>query len=81
MGSFSIWHWLIVLVVVVIVFGAGKLPRVATDLAQGIKNFKKGMQDNPDQAKSDNPPPPAGQINAPSGSGTEQKPVADKVSS
>jgi sec-independent protein translocase protein TatA len=79
MGSFSIWHWLIVLVVVVIVFGAGKLPRVATDLAQGIKNFKKGMQE-PDQPKSD-PPPPAGHINAQNGAGTEQKPVADKVSS
>lgn len=78
MGGFSIWHWLIVLVVVVIVFGAGKLPRVATDLAQGIKNFKKGMQD-PDQAKSE-PPPPAGQINAQDGAGTERKPVADKVS-
>ena len=79
MGGFSIWHWLIVLVVVVIVFGAGKLPRVATDLAQGIKNFKKGMQD-PDQAKNDPPPPPAGQINAQGGAGSEQKPVADKVS-
>ena len=80
MGGFSIWHWLIVLVVVVIVFGAGKLPRVATDLAQGIKNFKKGMQD-PDQAKSDPPAPPAGQINAQGATGSEQKPVADKVSS
>lgn len=79
MGGFSIWHWLIVLVVVVIVFGAGKLPRVATDLAQGIKNFKKGMQD-PEQAKNE-PPPPAGHINAQNGAGGEHKPVADKVSS
>lgn len=45
MGSFSFWHWLIVLLVILIVFGAGKLPRVAGDLAQGIKNFRKGMQD------------------------------------
>jgi sec-independent protein translocase protein TatA len=45
MGSFSFWHWLIVLLVILIVFGAGKLPKVAGDLAQGIKNFRKGMQD------------------------------------
>lgn len=45
MGSFSIWHWLVVLVVVLLVFGARKLPSVATDLAQGIKNFKKGLAD------------------------------------
>jgi len=47
MGSFSVWHWLIVLLVILIVFGAGKLPKVAGDVAQGIKNFKKGMQDPP----------------------------------
>lgn len=46
MGSFSIWHWLVVLLVVLVLFGAGKLPRLATDLAQGIKNFRKGMQDD-----------------------------------
>ncbi|MCW5732044.1 MAG: twin-arginine translocase TatA/TatE family subunit [Alphaproteobacteria bacterium] len=45
MGTFSIWHWLVVLVVVLLVFGARKLPSVATDLAQGIKNFKKGLAD------------------------------------
>lgn len=43
MGSFSGFHWLIVLLVILIVFGAGKLPRVAGDLALGIKAFKKGM--------------------------------------
>lgn len=48
MGSFSVWHWLIVLMVILIVFGAGKLPKVAGDLAQGIKNFKRGMSDNKD---------------------------------
>ena len=48
MGSFSVWHWLIVLVVILILFGAGKLPKVAGDLAQGIKNFKRGMSDNKD---------------------------------
>lgn len=51
MGSFSIWHWLIVLAVILIVFGAGKLPRVMGDVAKGIKNFKQGMkdEDKPDE--------------------------------
>ena len=48
MGSLSIWHWLIVLAVVLLLFGAGKLPRLANDLAQGIKNFRKGMADETD---------------------------------
>ncbi len=46
MGFASGWHWIIVLLVVVIVFGAGKLPRVAGDLAKGIKNFKAGLKDD-----------------------------------
>jgi len=43
MGSFSIWHWLIVLVVVLLVFGRGKIPELMGDMAKGIKSFKKGM--------------------------------------
>jgi sec-independent protein translocase protein TatA len=46
MGSFSITHLLIILVVILIIFGAGKLPKVMGDFAQGIKNFKKGMADD-----------------------------------
>ena len=45
MGSFSIWHWLIVLVGVLLLFGRGKLPELMGDVAKGIKNFKKGMSD------------------------------------
>ena len=46
MGTFSIWHWLIVLVVVLILFGGGgKIPRVMGDLAKGIKSFKTNMKD------------------------------------
>jgi len=45
MGTFSMWHWLVVLVVILIVFGAGKLPNVMGDLAKGIKNFKAGIKD------------------------------------
>ena len=46
MGSFSIWHWLIVLVVVLLVFGRGKIPELMGDMAKGIKSFKKGMSDD-----------------------------------
>ncbi len=46
MGTFSIWHWLIVLVVVLILFGGGgKIPRVMGDLAKGIKSFKSNMKE------------------------------------
>ncbi|RUM98698.1 twin-arginine translocase TatA/TatE family subunit [Pseudaminobacter arsenicus] len=53
MGSFSIWHWLIVLVVVLLLFGRGKIPELMGDMAKGIKSFKKGMSDDDasDEAK------------------------------
>jgi sec-independent protein translocase protein TatA len=43
MGSFSIWHWLIVLVVVVLVFGTKKLANVGSDLGKAVKGFKDGV--------------------------------------
>lgn len=46
LGSFSIWHWLIVLAVVLLLFGRGKIPELMGDVAKGIKNFKKGMGDD-----------------------------------
>ena len=52
MGSFSIWHWLIVLAVVLLLFGRGKIPELMGDVAKGIKNFKKGMTDE-DAASAD----------------------------
>ncbi|MDP3898662.1 MAG: twin-arginine translocase TatA/TatE family subunit [Mesorhizobium sp.] len=51
MGSFSIWHWLIVLVVVLLLFGRGKIPELMGDIAKGIKSFKKGMSDD-DEAEA-----------------------------
>jgi sec-independent protein translocase protein TatA len=45
MGSMSIWHWLIVLVVVVLLFGRGRISDIMGDVAKGIKSFKKGMAD------------------------------------
>lgn len=45
MGSFSIWHWLIVLLIVVMVFGTKKLKNIGSDLGQAVKGFKDGMKD------------------------------------
>lgn len=46
MGGLSIWHWLVVLVVVLLLFGKGKISSLMGDLAQGVKAFKKGMADD-----------------------------------
>ncbi|MCA3595143.1 MAG: twin-arginine translocase TatA/TatE family subunit [Methylobacterium sp.] len=46
MGSMSIWHWLIVAVVVLLLFGRGKIPELMGDVAKGIKNFKAGMKED-----------------------------------
>ena len=46
MGSMSIWHWLIVVVVVLLLFGKGKVSDLMGDLAKGIKSFKKGMAED-----------------------------------
>ncbi|MEQ8965318.1 MAG: twin-arginine translocase TatA/TatE family subunit [Azospirillaceae bacterium] len=45
MGSIGIWQVILVLAIVLIIFGAGKLPRVMGDVAKGVKNFKQGMKD------------------------------------
>ena len=45
MGSFSIWHWIIVLVVVLLVFGTKRLRNAGSDLGEAVKGFKKGMKD------------------------------------
>lgn len=50
MGSFSIWHWLIVLAVVLLVFGTKRLTSGAKDLGGAVKEFKKGMRDDEDKA-------------------------------
>ena len=55
MGSFSIWHWIIVLVVVVLIFGTKKLKNLGKDLGEGIQGFKEGMtgDDKPRQIGSE----------------------------
>lgn len=52
MGSFSIWHWLIVLVIVALVFGTKKLRNIGGDLGGAVKGFKEGMK----EANSDDKP-------------------------
>lgn len=59
MGSFSIWHWLIVLAIILVLFGGGgKIPRLMKDLGQGITAFRKGLKepkDSGEQAQTENP--------------------------
>lgn len=53
MGSLSIWHWLLVILVVVLLFGRGKISDLMGDVAKGIKSFKKGMADDTTDANAD----------------------------
>jgi sec-independent protein translocase protein TatA len=63
MGSMSIWHWIIVIAVVLLLFGRGKISDLMGDVAQGIKAFKKGMSD--DDKPADKPAEPMKTIDSP----------------
>ena len=52
MGSFSIWHWVIVLLLVMVLFGRGKVSELMGDVAKGIKSFKKGMAEDDEPVSS-----------------------------
>lgn len=52
MGTFSIWHWLIVLVVVLLIFGTKKLRNIGSDLGGAVKGFKEGMKTEEDKAQA-----------------------------
>ena len=54
MGGLGFWEILVILVIVLVIFGAGKLPKVMGDLGQGIRNFKSGLSDG--DAKAGTPP-------------------------
>jgi sec-independent protein translocase protein TatA len=60
MGSFSIWHWLIVLLVVVLIFGTKKLKNMGSDLGGAVKGFKDGMR----EGSADEPAAPPQQVAA-----------------
>jgi sec-independent protein translocase protein TatA len=53
MGATSIWHWIILLLIVVLLFGRGKISEIMSDVAKGIKSFKKGMAEDEAAAKSE----------------------------
>ena len=72
MGSFSIWHWLVVLLIVVLVFGTKKLKNIGSDLGGAVKGFKDGMKEG--GAAADTPVPPSGQVTS-----STQAPGADKT--
>jgi sec-independent protein translocase protein TatA len=74
MGSFSIWHWLIVLVVVLLIFGTKKLRNIGSDLGGAVRGFKEGMKG----AEEDKPGDPAVQIPAQTIEGEVKKESAVK---
>jgi len=76
MGSFSLMHWIVVLAIILILFGAGKLPRVMGDFAKGIKAFKAGMKEE-EEAETPPPaqvPPPGAAASATSPAGAAERP-------
>ena len=67
MGSFSIWHWMVVLLVVLLLFGGGKVSSLMGDFAKGIKSFKKNMAEQDDVSMEANADKPTGTISGPAG--------------
>ena len=61
MGSFSIWHWLIVLIIVMLIFGTKKLRNVGQDLGGAVKGFKEGMKEGTAADKPADPPQRVGE--------------------
>lgn len=56
MGSFSIWHWIIVLIIVMLVFGTKKLRNIGEDLGGAVKGFKEGMKSAEEKSPEAKPP-------------------------
>ena len=57
MGSFSIWHWLVVLLVVILVFGTKKLGNIGSDLGKAVRGFKDGVKGGEEVDAADKPSP------------------------
>jgi sec-independent protein translocase protein TatA len=72
MGSFSIWHWLVVGIIVLLLFGKGRFSGMMGDVAKGIKEFKKGMSED-DEAK------PTPRIDSAATTGADVEKQADKT--
>ena len=67
MGGLSIWHWMVVLLVVLLLFGGGKVSGLMGDFAKGIKAFKKNMAEDDDVSMEATAGKPAGSITGPDG--------------
>jgi len=81
MGSMSIWHWLIVLLIVVVVFGTKKLTNAGSDLGSAVKNFKKSMHEGEDEAGKQSKPADAIDGEARTGPPTDASSTADNKAS
>ena len=77
MGSFSLMHWIVVLAIILILFGAGKLPRVMGDFAKGIKAFKAGMKEEEEEEAEATAPP--AQVPPPAAATASVAPAASVV--
>lgn len=73
MGTFSVWHWLIVLLIVVLVFGTKKLKNIGSDLGGAVKGFKDGVKDGGAAAAGNDPASPSQQV------GNAQKTAEDNT--
>jgi len=62
MGSMSVWHWLIVLVVVMLIFGTKKLGNMGSDLGKAVKGFKDGVKGDEEKQAANQPPQPPQQV-------------------
>jgi len=60
MGSMSIWHWLIVLVIIMLVFGTKKLRNIGTDLGGAVRGFKEGVKEGDKSVSAEDPAPNSG---------------------
>ena len=77
MGGFSIWHWLIVLLIVVMVFGTKKLRNMGSDLGGAVKGFKDGMKDGSELPEDEKPVVPASQVTNAQAKATSERNTID----
>lgn len=82
MGTFSIWHWIVVLIIVVLVFGTKKLRNLGSDLGGALKGFKEGMKESDSENNTSTTAPPAIEASTAkdtqNGSFKENKPFVEK---
>ena len=81
MGGLSIWHWVIVLVVVLLVFGTKRLRSAGKDLGEAVKGFKEGMKDANAENKPAEPVPPQQQVSGGQTIEGEAKEIKEKSKS